>query len=168
MTHGDAPRYSAVSIRGEGWGFVSNQGFYGAHSLAMDGKGRVTVPARHRESLLAAGGRLTVTKHPDGCLLVLPPESREKFVAEVEALPHDARAWRRIFLGFMTEVEIDSGSRMLIDPVLRDWAGLRHDALLVGLGSYFELWDAGRHAAREAADLAHPGGLPESLRGFSF
>ena len=47
--------------------------FQGASQLTIDPKGRLSMPTRHRDALLAqCGGRLTVTRHPDGCLLVYP------------------------------------------------------------------------------------------------
>ncbi len=45
--------------------------FIGISALTLDGKGRMTVPARHRDVLMAqAQGRLTLTKSPEGCLLL--------------------------------------------------------------------------------------------------
>ena len=47
--------------------------FQGASQLTLDGKGRISIPSRHRDVLMAqCDGRLTLTRHPDGCLLVYP------------------------------------------------------------------------------------------------
>ena len=54
--------------------------FQGSSALTLDVKGRITVPARHREVLAAiAAGQLTVTKHPNRCLLVFPRPAWESF-----------------------------------------------------------------------------------------
>ena len=47
--------------------------FQGSSALTLDAKGRISIPTRHRDALIAqAEGRLTLTRHPDGCLLVYP------------------------------------------------------------------------------------------------
>ena len=47
--------------------------FQGAANLSLDAKGRMTIPTRHRDALhMQCEGRLTLTKSPDGCLLLFP------------------------------------------------------------------------------------------------
>lgn len=141
--------------------------FQGASALALDAKGRLAVPARHREVLAAlAEGQLTLTKHPDGCLLVFPRPAWETFRDKVAALPMAAQGWKRVFLGYAMDTQIDSASRVLISPELRAAAGLNKDVVLLGMGSHFELWDRERYAAHEAEVMQQ--GLPDALRDFSF
>lgn len=141
--------------------------FQGASNLALDAKGRLSVPSRHREVLqLICEGRLTVTKHPDGCLMVFPRPTWEAFRDKVAALPMSAAGWKRVFLGNAMDVDIDSASRVLISPELRKSAGLANDVMLIGMGSHFELWDTQAHAAHEAEVMAGP--LPDALKDFSF
>ncbi len=135
--------------------------------MALDAKGRLTVPTRHREVLaLLCQGRLTVTKHPDGCLMLFPRPTWETFRDKVAALPMSAAGWKRVFLGNAMDVEIDSAARVLISPELRRSADLKSDVMLLGMGSHFELWDAAAHAAHEAEVMAGP--LPDALKDFSF
>lgn len=143
---------------------MASLGFIGTVPLTLDGKGRLSVPARHRDALRTlAGNQLVVTKHPDGCLLVFPRPSWEPFHAKVVALPMEAQRWKRMFVGGASEVEIDAASRVLIDPPLRAFAGLSRDVRLVGMGPYFELWDAQRQDADEAKlDSAD---MPDSIKG---
>ncbi|WP_047197462.1 division/cell wall cluster transcriptional repressor MraZ [Caldimonas brevitalea] len=141
--------------------------FQGASALALDAKGRLSVPARHRDVLTAiANGQLTVTKHPEGCLMVFPRPAWEAFRDKIAALPMSASGWKRIFLGNAMDVEIDSASRVLISPELRAAAGLSKDVMLLGMGSHFELWDAQRYAAHEAEVMQQ--GMPDVLKDFSF
>jgi MraZ protein len=146
---------------------VSEIVFQGASNLALDAKGRLGVPTRHREVLqLICQGRLTVTKHPDGCLMLFPRPTWETFRDKVAALPMSAAGWKRVFLGNAMDVDIDSASRLLVSPELRKSAGLKNDVMLIGMGSHFELWDAEAHAAHEAEVMAGP--LPDALKDFSF
>jgi MraZ protein len=137
--------------------------FRGGPVLTLDGKGRLTVPARWRELLAATvNSQLVVAKNPDGCLSLYPLPVWDQFEASLLALATEDEAWRRFFIGSATEVEIDSASRVLIPPELRSWAGLEREVKFMGVGPYFELWDMARHEAREAEALAR--GRPEALR----
>ncbi len=131
--------------------------------LTLDQKGRITVPARWREQLMATvGGRLIVTKNADGGLSLYPPPVWEQLERVVLELTADDDPWRRILAGNSEEVEIDSASRVLIPPDLRRWAGLEREVKFMGLGTYFELWDLGRYEVHEAQAIAR--GKPEALR----
>jgi MraZ protein len=137
--------------------------FRGGPVLALDTKGRVTVPSRWRDHLVATvQGQLMITKHPDGCVALYPMPVWDEFEASVLALPSDQDNWRRFYMGSATEVEIDSGSRILIPPELRSWAFLDKEVKFMGMGSHFEIWDPVRHEARETVSIAQ--GRPESLR----
>ena len=125
------------------------------------------MPARHREVLSAMGvSQLTITKHPEGSLMIFPRPAWETFREKVAALPMSASGWKRIFLGNAMDVEIDASSRVLIAPELRTAAGLSRDVMLLGMGSHFELWDAARYAEHEAQVMASE--MPDALKDFSF
>jgi MraZ protein len=137
--------------------------FRGGPVLTLDGKGRINVPARWRELLVAnVNGQLVVAKNPDGCLSLFPLPVWEKFENDVLGLTTQDDAWRRIFIGSATDVEIDSASRVLIPPELRTWAGLEREVKFMGVGPHFELWDMARYEEREAQAIA--AGRPEALR----
>lgn len=141
--------------------------FQGASAISLDAKGRISIPARHRDALsLQCEGRVTLTKHPHGCLLFFPRPVWESHREQIAAWPMSARAWQRIFLGNASDVEMDSAGRILIAPELRQAAGLSRDVMLLGMGSHFEIWDAAKLADNEAEALAT--GMPEVLRNFSF
>ncbi len=131
--------------------------------LTLDGKGRITVPARWRDLLMATvSGQMVVAKHFDGCLGLYPLSVWEALEAQLLELSSENDAWRRFFIGSATEVEIDGSSRVLIPPELRAWAGLDKDVKFMGVGPHFELWDMARYEAKEAAALE--AGRPEALR----
>jgi MraZ protein len=141
--------------------------FQGASSLALDTKGRLSVPTRYRDVLSAtASGQLTVTKHPHGCLMIFPRTEWEKFRDRISSLPPQAHWWKRIFLGNAMDVDMDATGRVLVSPELRAAAGISKDALLLGMGSYFELWDAATYTAQEAEQMK--GEMPDVFKDFSF
>ncbi|MEX8495939.1 division/cell wall cluster transcriptional repressor MraZ [Sphaerotilus sp.] len=141
--------------------------FQGTSALALDAKGRLSVPARQREVLRAIPeDRLTLTRHPDGCLMVFPRTVWDAFRARIESLPLSASGWKRLLLGSAMDVDLDSAARVLISPELRAAAALGREVLLIGMGNHLELWDVQRHSAAEAALLQQP--MPVLLQDFSF
>jgi MraZ protein len=60
------------------------------------------------------------------------------------------------------DVDMDAGSRVLLSPELRAWAGLDRELMLVGMGSRMEIWDRERYAANESLTLSQP--MPDGLR----
>ncbi|SAL60743.1 cell division protein MraZ [Caballeronia choica] len=141
--------------------------FQGASALTLDAKGRMSVPSRYREALQGqAEGRVTLTKSPDGCLLLFPRPEWEVFRKRVSELPMEAAWWQRIFLGNAMDMELDTAGRVLVSPELRAAASLEKSVMLLGMGNRFELWDADTYAAKEAAAMAQ--GMPESLKNFTF
>jgi MraZ protein len=141
--------------------------YQGASALSMDAKGRMSIPARHRDALsLQSEGRVTLTKHPHGCLLLFPRPVWEQHREQIASWPMSARAWQRIFLGSACDVDMDSAGRILIAPELRTAVALSRDVMLLGMGSHFEIWDAAKLEESEAQAIA--GGLPDVLNDFSF
>jgi MraZ protein len=141
--------------------------FQGASSLNLDAKGRISVPTRHRDVLLAmASGQLTITKHPHGCLMVFPRPEWERFRERIAQLPMSAQWWKRIFLGNAMDVEMDATGRVLVSPELRGAAGLVRETMLLGMGQHFELWDKARYEAQEAEAMQAQ--MPEAFEDFAF
>lgn len=141
--------------------------FQGSSALTLDAKGRVTIPTRHRDVLSAqCEGRLTLTRHPDGCLLVYPRPEWEKKREQIAAFPMQARALQRLLLGNAQDVDLDGAGRILVAPELRAAAGMTREVMLLGMGAHFELWDAAALARREAEDLEQD--MAGVLNQFSF
>lgn len=139
--------------------------FQGTSALSLDAKGRITVPVRQRDLLMqACDGRLTLTRHPDGYLWVLPRPRWEETRANLLKMSIDAERWRRVIIGSAVDVDIDGAARILVPPELRQRAGLTKDVLLIGNGRVLELWDAARHEAMEQDLLAQP--MPAEIRSF--
>jgi MraZ protein len=141
--------------------------FQGASAINLDVKGRMSIPAKHRDALaVQCEGRLTLTKHPEGCLLFFPRPVWEAHREQIAAWPMSARAWQRIFLGNACDVEMDSAGRILISPELRSAVGLTRDVMLLGMGTHFEIWDATKLNDNE--QQAVEAGMPDVLSNFSF
>src|SRR5690242_9292517 len=145
-------------------------GFHGAAVITLDAKGRVAIPTRHRAALMEAGKPLVLTAHPDGCALIYPPAEWELVRNKVEGFPSfDPRAswWKRLLLGFEEHVALDGSGRVLLSPALRLHAKLEREAMMVGQGHYFELWDSGVWSAKLGQALTASSAPPAGMEGFS-
>jgi MraZ protein len=141
--------------------------FKGFSAISLDTKGRLSMPTRHREVLQAtASNCLTITRDPDGCILIFPRPEWDKFSERIAALPMSARWHQRVYLGSAMDVELDGTGRILISPELRAATGITKETMLIGMGSHFELWDKDIYAVNEQKGLAE--GMPATLQSFSF
>lgn len=127
--------------------------FLGSHSINMDAKGRLAIPARVREELShTCDGRIVLTANaPDTeeerCLLIYPDAQWEALRPKIEALPNmnrRARRLQRLMLGYATPLELDSAGRVLVPPTLRDYARFEKKLMVVGQGKKLELWNEDR------------------------
>ncbi len=137
--------------------------FQGATELNLDAKGRLAVPTRYRDALQSGGRAVVITAHPDGCLLLYPSLAWEPIGAKIQSLSsfnEQARWWQRLLVGFAEEIEIDAQGRILVSPALRKFAALQKDAMLVGQGSHFEIWDAAGWEDRLGKALSQVGANP--------
>ena len=118
--------------------------FQGATALSLDAKGRLAIPARHREALVAASaGQLVLTAHPHRCLLLYPSAAWEPIRVKVLAassLNPQSAAIKRLLVGNARDEQLDSAGRLLVAPELRQFAQLEKQVWLVGLGTHFEIW----------------------------
>jgi len=141
--------------------------FQGASSLNLDGKGRLSIPTRHRDALIAqAQGQVTITKHPHGCLMLFPRSEWMLFRDRIGQLPMSAQWWKRIFLGNAMDVDMDGTGRVLVSPELRQAVGLDREVILLGMGNHFELWDKATYEAHEAQAMQAP--MPDVFQDFAF
>jgi MraZ protein len=146
-----------------------NTMFRGVHAISMDSKGRMAIPARFREPLMAAcQGELVLTIDTEElCLLLYPLTEWEIIQQKIEALPSYNRQVRRIqrlLIGHATDLEMDSSGRILVPGPLRDHAALDKRLVLLGQGNKFEIWSEQRWQERRDAYLQDDAqDLPEAL-----
>lgn len=141
--------------------------FRGASKVTLDAKGRLAIPSKYRESLLARGdGKLIATIDRDRCLLLYPLPDWEDIERRLDRMPglrQQVRQQQRHMLGYATDLEMDGHGRILLTRELRAFAGLEKQAMLVGQGKKFELWDEERWNAGLEAWLASGGRDGEPL-----
>ena len=120
--------------------------FRGQYTHSVDQKGRVSLPARIRDVLLADGdSRYVITPDPsDPCLHLHPLRRWEEYEQAVSRLPrHDRRIvrFRRIYVSAAQEGELDKVGRIRLAPEFRDRIRLEgKDVVFAGMGPLVEIW----------------------------
>ena len=118
--------------------------FMGEYNHTLDAKGRITIPAKFRDTL---GDSFVVTKGMDGCLFVFDNNEWEVFSEKLHSLPildKETRQFTRFFLSGADTVSVDKMGRILLPQNLRDFADITHDVVLAGIGSRIEIWSRER------------------------
>ncbi|MFV0464670.1 MAG: division/cell wall cluster transcriptional repressor MraZ [Lachnospiraceae bacterium] len=114
--------------------------FMGEYNHTIDPKGRLIVPAKFREQL---GEEFVVTKGLDGCLFVYPNDEWKTIEEKFRTVPlttKDARKFSRFFFAGAASCEVDKQGRILLPVVLREFAELEKDVVLVGVLNRIEIW----------------------------
>lgn len=150
--------------------------FRGVNGVNIDAKGRIVMPTRYRERLQHENqGSIVLTiDTEERCLLLYPLVAWEEIEKKLTQLPSfnpAARRIQRLLIGHATEMELDGHGRILLPPLLREYAGLTKLAMLVGQGKKFELWDDQHWQQRRAEWLEEEPGkdneLPEEVKTLS-
>lgn len=150
--------------------------FRGVNGVNSDAKGRIVMPTRYRDRLLheSRGSVVMTIDTEERCLLMYPLASWEEIESKLAALPSfnpAARRIQRLLIGHATEVELDNNGRILLPPLLRDYAGLSKRIMLVGQGKKLEVWDEALWLERRAqwvdeeSSLDHE--LPDEVKSLS-
>lgn len=146
--------------------------FRGVAQLSLDSKGRLAIPAKYRDALVAhCNGRLVITADPSKCLLIYPQPAWEPIEQKLNSLSSfnpRTRSLQRLLVGNASDVEMDGAGRILVPGKLREFADLDKDVVLVGQGAKFELWDEEKwNKEIDEALMFKDGGVPPELEGFS-
>lgn len=122
--------------------------FYGKYEHTIDPKGRISIPSKFRDVLIGKGDdRIMVTNFiVDGmrCLDVYPMDEWLKFVEVVQKRPKfESRMvlFHNYYISGANDCTLDTHGRILIPPVLRKYADLKREVVLVSALEKFRVWD---------------------------
>jgi MraZ protein len=130
--------------------------FQGGHLYHVDEKGRLKLPAEFAAGL---GAPFTLTRGQGRCLWLLPEAEWVRLASrlEGESLFDERRlALARFFIGAAVRCQPDVQGRIPLPPLLREFAGIEHEAVVLGTGPRVEIWSRQRweeYQARLSDDL---------------
>jgi MraZ protein len=118
--------------------------FLGTYTPRLDDKGRLSLPAKFRDQLTEG---LVVTRGQERCLTVWPRPAFEQVALQAQAAPVTDRAVRdytRLLFAGASDDQPDKQGRLSIPPMLRDYASLTRDVVVIGVVNRLEIWDSSR------------------------
>lgn len=122
--------------------------FRGSFEHTIDAKGRLSIPSKFRELLLGKGDeRIVITNfvvNGTRCLDVYPLDEWIRLEEEIKRKPKFERRmvdFQNFYLGRASECAVDKQGRILIPPLLRHYANLKRDVILVSALDKFRVWD---------------------------
>ena len=126
--------------------------FRGTFEHALDAKHRLTVPAKFRAAL-AAGVVLAAspetTPAAPRSIAVWTPDAYEAYTAAalqgLSPISPEARDLKRFFFNYSHDTELDSANRVMIPPMLMEYAGLDKDVVVTGSGECLEVFDRSKY-----------------------
>lgn len=129
----------------------------GEYHHTLDPKKRLSLPAKFRKEL---GERVVLTRGLDSCLFMFSESAWRDIAEKLANLPlsqADTRGFSRFLLSGASEAEVDGAGRILIPEYLKEFAELKTQVVLAGLGMRIEVWDAKvweqyRHRIEKDAD----------------
>ena len=116
----------------------------GTYTPRLDDKGRLFLPAKFRDQLSEG---LVVTRGQERCLSVWPRPAFEQLAQQAQEAPVTDRAVRdytRLLFAGASDDQPDKQGRLSIPPMLREYASLSRDVVVIGVVNRLEIWDAGR------------------------
>ena len=150
--------------------------FRGISAISLDAKGRMAIPTQYRDVILeeAEGAMVVTIDTQDRCLMLYTHPQWQDIEEQLSSLPTFnpvTRRIQRLLIGHANDLNLDKSGRVLLPPILRDYAGLEKNIILVGQGKRFEIWgesqwELGRDSWL-AEDISDDGGVPSELLSLS-
>ncbi|MEY3587162.1 division/cell wall cluster transcriptional repressor MraZ [Aquiluna borgnonia] len=114
----------------------------GTHTPKLDDKGRIILPAKFRDEL---GDGIVITRGQERCLYVFSAKEFASVHEKIRQAPvtnEEARRYLRVFLSGASDESVDRQGRVLLPQLLREYAGLSKELVIIGVGARAEIWDA--------------------------
>ena len=118
--------------------------FMGTYTPKLDEKGRLFLPAKFRDQLTEG---LVVTRGQEFCLTVWPMDDFMELTRKAQEAPvtvKGARDYTRFLFAGASEEKPDKQGRITISPMLREYASLDRDVVVIGVMNRVEIWDPAR------------------------
>ena len=113
----------------------------GTYTPKIDANGRVALPAKFRSQL---GQGLVMARGQERCVYLLPFDEFRRIASQIQRTSvgnKAAREYMRVFLSGAVDQEPDKQGRVVVPQMLRDYANLGSDIVVIGVGTRAELWN---------------------------
>ncbi len=113
----------------------------GTYAPKIDAKGRVALPAKFRSQL---GQGCVLARGQERCIYLLPFGEFRRIAVQIQRTSLSnkaARNYLRVFLSGAVDQEPDKQGRVILPSILRDYAHIDKDIVIIGVGTRAEIWN---------------------------
>ena len=113
----------------------------GTYTPKIDAKGRMALPAKFRSQL---GPGMVMARGQERCVYLLPQMEFRRIAMQIQRTSMGnkaAREYLRVFLSGAVDQDPDKQGRVLVPQMLRDYANLGSDIVVIGVGTRAEIWN---------------------------
>ena len=113
----------------------------GTYTPKIDAKGRMALPAKMRAQL---GTGIVMARGQERCVYLLPAMEFRRIAMQIQRTSMGdkaARDYLRVFLSGAVDQDPDKQGRVLVPQMLRDYANLGSDIVVIGVGTRAEIWN---------------------------
>lgn len=123
----------------------------GTYEHSIDGKGRLFIPSRLKEEL---GDAFHLSMGTE-CLTIYPQSAWDALCARAELLEdeEDIEAME-VFFAQSYRCTVDSQNRIVVPPLLREFAQLEKDVVITGSNNVAKIWNAERWAKKVRENMS--------------
>lgn len=116
----------------------------GNFPFVLDQKSRIIIPSVFRNTLLEDySNKIVLVQGLKRNIQVLPEKLHRSIVEELMKFPsydEDAEVFRRIYTTYAFETEFDKQGRFVLKQELKDYAGIKTEGIITGIGDRMEIW----------------------------
>lgn len=119
--------------------------FRGRYEHTIDQKGRLSIPSKFREILVANYNERLILTNFDNCLWAYPVKEWNQVEEKISSLPQfrpEVKALQRFFVSAACECPLDANGRIIVPATLKKYAGLVTEVVLVGMTKRIEIWSS--------------------------
>lgn len=137
--------------------------FYGTYERTLDEKNRLQIPSK---LLNALPKKFYVLRGFEGCLDVYLEDDFNRLADDLSSLSYrdpKSRAYVRLTLASVTELEVDSHGRISLCKNLIDAYRIGKNVTIIGALDHFEIWDSLSYEKYERENASSYEAIAESL-----
>ncbi|MDD4315841.1 MAG: division/cell wall cluster transcriptional repressor MraZ [Clostridia bacterium] len=142
--------------------------FFGTHSLSLDDKNRMRLPAKFRAKI---GNDFVLCLGTDGCLFVMSEQEFETFISKIDSVPLSSREKQNAIRAITSRVYIpeeDAQGRFVLPAELKKAAGINKRVVFMGVRSRIEIWSGESYDDRFGKELTSIDSAVDALKEFGF
>lgn len=138
--------------------------FFGTYSRSLDEKNRLQIPSKLLSPLPS---KLYSIRGYEGCLSIYLESDFLSLAQKLSSLSYEeskSRAYIRLALSSVSEMEIDSHGRLPLGKELIDLYHIGKNVIIIGVLDHFEIWDEGAYLDYQKKNSGEYEALAEDLR----